>query len=334
MSARTRLSPEARAPHLSRRGGFTLVELLVVIGIIAILMSILIPTLRGVRRQAYVVQCSSNMKQLATAMLMYIQDNKGRFPAAEFSTIAGHYPQGWWWPNELVKQNYIKQPGLNVYKKTPSAQTEKVFNRNNVFRCPEGIDEDSGFTGVAGEWPTDPRNNAFKIGNDAACAAAGFGIPSWYQLACRNETGSNAVRGATDDPTQTIASRGARIAPFMGFQSGSKDNIARVTSAAWKRNLSMVKRSAEMVMIVEAADQNWYDQKPSTTYPAANLFLKRLGARHGKKTADGLNAWTNFAFFDGHVGLYPSLRYQHRADGTDDEFDLEVKETIFYLNKQ
>jgi prepilin-type N-terminal cleavage/methylation domain-containing protein len=64
----------------SGRRGFTLIELLVVIGIIAVLISILLPTLRGVRRQANLVQCSSNMKQVTTALLMYIQDNKGKHP--------------------------------------------------------------------------------------------------------------------------------------------------------------------------------------------------------------------------------------------------------------
>jgi prepilin-type N-terminal cleavage/methylation domain-containing protein len=51
------------------RVAFTLIELLVVIGIIAVLISILLPTPRSVRRQANPLQCSGNMKQVATAMI-------------------------------------------------------------------------------------------------------------------------------------------------------------------------------------------------------------------------------------------------------------------------
>src|SRR4051812_42608426 len=133
--------------------GFTLVELLVVIGIIAVLLSILLPTLSKARRSAYTLQCASNMKQLSTAMLMYINDNKGRFPAAEFFPITGAYPYGWGWANELVAQNYIKAPGLSVYKFP--GDTVKKFSRSNPFRCPEGIEEDIGIGGGAGDYPTD-----------------------------------------------------------------------------------------------------------------------------------------------------------------------------------
>jgi len=256
------------------------------------------------------------MRQLSMAMLMYIGDNKGRFPAAEFSTIAGVYPYGWWWPNELVRGNYIKQAGLSVYKKPNSNTTDKVFSRNNPFRCPEGLDEDSGFTGGAGDYPTDPKNNAFKIGNDAACALEGLGIPSWYQLNCRNTSATNDIR------------TGARVTPFMGFQSGSQNNIALVKDPAWQRNMGLVKKGAELLMIVEAADQNWYDQTDSTKFPGN--FLRRLGARHGKKTADGANAFSNFAFFDGHVSLYPTRPFENPAN----QMDNQVKEVIFYVNKQ
>ena len=302
---------------------FTLVELLVVIGIIAVLVSILLPTLRSVRRQANLVQCSSNMKQLSMSMLMYIQDNKGRFPAAEFFPIAGAYPYGWGWANELVAQNYIKAPGLSVYKFP--GDTAKKFNRSNVFRCPEGIDEDSGFNGQAGDYPTDPRNNAPRVTQDSGCQARGFGIASWYQLNCRNTSASNAVAASTFDPA--IPGKGARITPFMGFQSGSTNNMALIKDAPWQRNLSMVKRGAELLMIVEASDQNWYNQADPS---GKNNWLPRLGARHGKKTADGLNAWTNMAFFDGHVGLYESKNFENPKD----QMDNQVRDVIFYVNKQ
>src|SRR5213592_2514501 len=71
-----------KAPSLS--AGFTLVELLVVIGVIALLISILMPALRRAREAANGAACSSNQRQIMMAFLMFANEHKG------------HLPGNWW----------------------------------------------------------------------------------------------------------------------------------------------------------------------------------------------------------------------------------------------
>jgi len=62
-----------------RRSGFTLIELLVVIAVIAVLLAILLPCLRKAKMLTKRMTCQSNLKQIATAWNMYLDDNDGRF---------------------------------------------------------------------------------------------------------------------------------------------------------------------------------------------------------------------------------------------------------------
>src|SRR5262249_18038255 len=72
----------------SSRRGFTLVELLVVIGIIAVLIGFLLPMLVRAREQSKAVVCQSNLRQIYLATLLYAHDNDDLFPA--FNTIGGY----------------------------------------------------------------------------------------------------------------------------------------------------------------------------------------------------------------------------------------------------
>lgn len=106
--------------------GFTLVELLVVIGIIAVLIGILLPTLGKARQQANLVICASNLRQLGTCVLMYEQDAKGKLmPYLTTTADATGYKVPVWM--FLIKPYFAKMQNVAI---------SKTVTNDAILRCP------------------------------------------------------------------------------------------------------------------------------------------------------------------------------------------------------
>jgi prepilin-type N-terminal cleavage/methylation domain-containing protein/prepilin-type processing-associated H-X9-DG protein len=118
---------------LGSREAFTLVELLVVIGIIAILIAMLLPSLNGARRQARAVRCLANLRQVGNAYFMYAQQYKGMWPVAVHDKTGTHIPidneRRW---SDLLAE--FVSSNVQMAKETDIA----TVRRNSVlWGCPE-----------------------------------------------------------------------------------------------------------------------------------------------------------------------------------------------------
>src|SRR5690242_15456096 len=85
------IGPSMSHPRIRR--GFSLVELLVVIGIIVILISIFVPYIAKVRENDHRARCAENLRTLMTALRAYSHDNKGAFPRVTYDPA--HNPDGY-----------------------------------------------------------------------------------------------------------------------------------------------------------------------------------------------------------------------------------------------
>jgi prepilin-type N-terminal cleavage/methylation domain-containing protein len=137
------IAPFARSLGKSR-SAFTLVELLVVIGIIAILISILIPVLGRARSSANDVKCKSNLRQMMQSALFFAGEHKGQLPGNHNTRNRGLPGQpGTTDEGDFLfgnSANYLDAPQLGTLFRYTNKQYE-------IYRCPQRFDVGAGVVG-------------------------------------------------------------------------------------------------------------------------------------------------------------------------------------------
>ena len=128
----------ARFPSANKfRAGFTLVELLVVIGIIAVLIALLLPTLSKAREQANRTACLSNLRQLSVAAIRYAHEYRGQLPIEAYERIVVTIPPF----GTIIDETYISpdlfRQDMYLLMRTGTKDVLPTTNRPDpIWQCP------------------------------------------------------------------------------------------------------------------------------------------------------------------------------------------------------
>jgi prepilin-type N-terminal cleavage/methylation domain-containing protein/prepilin-type processing-associated H-X9-DG protein len=139
-------------------GGFTLVELLVVIGIIATLIALLLPSLAGARRSALDVRCQSGLRQIVQATMLYVHDNKAFPGGRNHWWDTGYDANTAWWGYRGVPSNDPPYVQDLLARYLPKKAGDAV---NAIWRCDAA-------SGTAPDWMQVPEATHYRYNLDYA----------------------------------------------------------------------------------------------------------------------------------------------------------------------
>jgi prepilin-type N-terminal cleavage/methylation domain-containing protein/prepilin-type processing-associated H-X9-DG protein len=250
---------------------FTLVELLVVIGIIAVLIGILLPSLRRARQAAQTTQCLSNLRQLNAALIAYTQDNKNRV----FPYYASNPTILW----QIMVLPYVNKTAskldLASSDATIRASVAQLQIRETIYFCPTA---------------RDPVGGALPTGNDGT----GTAFNCW-----------GPTRPATGGLMGSYAFNGWL---YRHSVPGFDDSTLVLTNALgmreWFWQLPMIGATPN---IPTFSDGMWVDGWPREgdtppTPPATLITGDKNSADHMRRICLNRHAMrVNVAFLDGHA---------------------------------